>query len=60
MISERASYQLCDSTVTSAAEDNVCDNVCSDIVVMQLLIGSSKLIEEHRYLGDQIVFVNIS
>ena len=32
MNSEEASYQLCDSTTTSAAEDNVCDNVCSDIV----------------------------
>ena len=49
MNSEEASYQLCDSTATSAAEDNVCDNVCSAIVVMQLLICSSKLIEGHRY-----------
>ena len=49
MNSEEASYQLCDSTATSAAEDNVCDNVCSAIVVMQLRICSSKLIEGHRY-----------
>ena len=48
MNSEEASYQLCDSTATSAAEDNVCDNVYSDIAVMRLLICSSKLIEEHR------------